>query len=89
MRPCRCARFCAVAYLDYFRPDIGIPATDMDYEAILESARRESGAEFVAAFARELAYEWCEIYEVMSERTTNGEYASRFKRSQSQTEMDR
>jgi hypothetical protein len=42
----------------------------MDYEAILESARREAGAEFVATFARELAYEWCEIYEAMSNRTT-------------------
>jgi hypothetical protein len=50
---------------------MGIPTTDMDYEAILESARREAGAEFVAGFARELAYEWCEIYEAMSERTTN------------------
>jgi hypothetical protein len=32
---------------------------------------RDAGAEFVAAFARDLAYEWCEIYEAMSERTTN------------------
>ena len=42
----------------------------MDYEAILDSARREAGAEFVATFARDLAYEWCEIYEAMSNRTT-------------------
>ena len=42
----------------------------MDYQAILGSARREAGAEFIAAFARDLAYEWCEIYEAMSKRTT-------------------
>jgi hypothetical protein len=43
----------------------------MDYETILERARAEAGAEFVAAFARELVYEWGEIYEAMSNRTTN------------------
>jgi hypothetical protein len=43
----------------------------MDYETILERARAEAGAEFVAGFARELVYEWGEIYEAMSNRTTN------------------
>jgi proteasome lid subunit RPN8/RPN11 len=43
----------------------------MDYETILESAPREAGAEFVAAFARDLAHERCEIYEAMSNRTAN------------------
>jgi hypothetical protein len=33
----------------------------MDYEAILESTHREAGAEFAAAFARDLAHEWWEI----------------------------
>jgi len=33
----------------------------MDWETILESARREAGAEFAAAFARDLAHEWWEI----------------------------
>jgi len=33
----------------------------MDHETIPESARREAGAEFVAALARDLAHEWCEI----------------------------
>src|SRR5438034_11834195 len=70
MRPCRCARFCAAPYLDYFRLAAS-SADNMDYEAILGSARREAGAEFVVAFARDLAYEWCEIYEAMSNRTTN------------------
>jgi hypothetical protein len=43
----------------------------MDYETILERARTEAGAEFIAAFARDLAYERCEVYEAMSYRTTN------------------
>jgi hypothetical protein len=43
----------------------------MDYETILESARREDGVELIAVFACELVYEWCEIYEAMSSRTTN------------------
>jgi hypothetical protein len=43
----------------------------MDYETILERARAEAGAEFVAVFARDLAYEWCEVYEAMSCRATN------------------
>jgi len=43
----------------------------MDYEAILVRPRAEAGAEFVGAFARDLAYEWCEVFEAMSYRTTN------------------
>jgi hypothetical protein len=29
------------------------------------------GDKFVTAFARALAYEWCDVYEVLSRRTTN------------------
>lgn len=43
----------------------------MDYETILERARTEGGAEFVAAFARVLVYERCEINEATVNRTTN------------------
>jgi hypothetical protein len=34
----------------------------MDYETILERARAEAGAKTIAAFARGLANEWCEVY---------------------------
>jgi hypothetical protein len=37
----------------------------MDYETILERARAEAGAKSIAAFARELAHEWCEVYEAL------------------------
>ena len=43
----------------------------MDYEAIFDRASREAGPDFVAAFARELLYEWREIYEAMAGRMTN------------------
>ena len=42
-----------------------------EYEAILERARNEAGADFVGAFARELVQEWRDIYEAMSQRVTN------------------
>jgi hypothetical protein len=35
----------------------------MDVETTLERARAEADAEFVAAFSRDLTYEWCEVYE--------------------------
>ena len=67
----------------------------MNYEAILERARAEAGAEFVGAFARDLAYEWGEVYEAIGalarSLTSRGDYlptgASHFVKSVSLTSM--
>jgi len=66
----------------------------MDYEAILVRARAEAGAEFVGAFARDLAYEWGEVYEAIGalarSLTSRGDLptgASHFVKSVSLTSM--